>query len=62
MASYCLRVIEIIEPCRLPASLVGGRMERCGLQLSGAGAMGGLYGAFLARAGYDVHFLIAARL
>ena len=24
----------------------------------GAGAMGGLYGAFLARAGYDVHFLM----
>ncbi|MHC4257137.1 MAG: putative 2-dehydropantoate 2-reductase [Planctomycetota bacterium] len=28
------------------------------IAIVGAGAMGGLYGAFLARAGYDVHFLM----
>ena len=28
------------------------------IAIIGAGAMGGLYGAFLVRAGYDVHFLM----
>ncbi|MHC5146301.1 MAG: 2-dehydropantoate 2-reductase N-terminal domain-containing protein, partial [Planctomycetota bacterium] len=28
------------------------------IAIVGAGALGGLYGAFLARAGYDVHFLM----